>query len=160
MSYQVFYWIHVVSYLAWLLAFIGSLFYGFKIRAEEDAVLKRKFMRIERLMTSIGGHLGALGILISGGALVSIPTGPQWGWFNFQLYPWLAVKQFLFIVILVVIGFSIKRSMVFKRRLRQEEDMLSTDTSDKWSTAYRYSMTVYVLVVINTLLGLFKPGLG
>lgn len=160
MSYQVFYWIHVVSYLAWLLAFIGSLFYGSKIRAEDDAVLKRKFMRIERLMTSIGGHLGALGILISGGALVSIPTGPQWGWFNFQLYPWLAVKQFLFIVILVVIGFSIKRSMVFKRRLRQEEDVLSTDTSDKWNKAYRISMAVYILVVVNTLLGLFKPGLG
>lgn len=160
MSYQVFYWIHIVSYITWLLAFVGSLFYGFKVRGEDDAVLKRQFMRSERLVTSIGAHIGALGILISGGAIASIPSGPQWGWFNFQLYPWLAIKQVLFIIILVLVGFSIKRSMAFKRRLRQEDDVLSTDTSDKWNKAYRISMAVYILVVINTLLGLFKPGLG
>lgn len=160
MSYQVFYWIHIVSYIAWLLAFVGSLFYGTKVRSEDDAVQKRKFMRSERLTTSIGAHIGALGILISGGAMTSIPSGPQWGWMNFQLYPWLAVKQILFFIILVLVVFSIKRSRAFKKRMRQEEDVLSTETSDKWNSAYRMSMAVYVLVVINTILGLTKFNLG
>ena len=160
MSYEVFYWIHIVSYIAWLLAFVGSLFYGAKVQAEEDAVQKRKFMRAERFTTSIGAHVGALGILISGGALASIPSGPQWGWFSFQLYPWLALKQLIFVVILVLVGFSIKRSVAFKKRMRQEEDVLSSETSDKWSKAYRMSLAVYLLVVVNTILGLWKPGLG
>ena len=160
MSYQVFYWIHIVSYIAWLLAFVGSLFYGTKVRSEDDAVQKRKFMRSERLTTSIGAHIGALGILISGGAMTSIPSGPQWGWMNFQLYPWLAVKQILFFIILVLVVFSRKRSRAFKKRMRQEEDVLSTETSEKWNSAYRMSMAVYVLVVINTILGLFKFNLG
>lgn len=156
MSYQVFYWVHIVSYIAWLLAFAGSLFYATKIRAEDDAVKKRKFMRAERLITSIGAHIGALGILISGGAMASIPTGPQWGWMNFQLYPWLAVKQILFFIILVLVGFSIKRSIAFKKRMK-EEDVLSTETSEKWNSAYRMSLAVYLLVLVNTFLGLTKP---
>ena len=159
MSYQVFYWIHIVSYIAWLLAFAGSLFFGAKVRSEDDAVQKRKFMRSERLTTSIGAHIGALGILISGGAMASIPSGPQWGWMSFQLYPWLAIKQILFFVILVLVGFSIKRSVAFKKRMRQE-DVLSTETSEKWNSAYRMSMAVYILVVINTVLGLTKFNLG
>ncbi len=114
-------------------------------------------MRYERLITSIGGHFGALGILVSGSVLASLPTGPQWGWFKFQLYPWLSVKQILFLVIIVLIGFSIKRSIVFKRRLQQEKGVPGTDTSEKWAAAYRLSMVVYILVVVNTVLGLTKP---
>lgn len=157
MSYQVFYWIHIVSYIAWLIAFAGSLFFASKVRSEDDALMKRKFMRSERLVTSIGAHLGALGILISGGAMASIPSGPQWGWMNFQLYPWLAVKQILFFVILVLVGFSIKRSRAFKKRMKKEKDVLSTETSEKWNSAYRMSLAVYLLVLINTFLGLTKP---
>jgi hypothetical protein len=160
MTYTVFYWIHIVSYIVWLLAFVASAFLGYKAYSEDDAVNKRKFMRSERLATSIGGHFGVLGILISGGALASIPSGPQWGWFNFQLYPWLAVKQILFLVILVLVGIAMKRSIAFKKRLKQEDDVPSTDASDKWRSAYRMSMAVYILVVINTILGLTKPLLG
>jgi len=159
MSYQIFYWVHVVSYISWLLAFVASLFYANKVRSEDDAVQKRKYMRTERLATSIGAHIGALGILISGGAMASIPSGPQWGWFNFQLYPWLAVKQIIFLVILVLVAFSIKRSVAFKKHMRNE-DVLSTETSEKWASAYRMSLIVYILVVINTFLGLTKINFG
>jgi len=159
MSYQIFYWIHVVSYISWLLAFIASLFYAAKVRGEDDAVQKRKYMRTERMATSIGAHIGALGILISGGAMTSIPSGPQWGWFNFQLYPWLAVKQIIFLVILVLVAFSIKRSVAFKKHMRNEE-VLSTETSEKWASAYRMSLVVYLLVVVNTFLGLTKINFG
>jgi hypothetical protein len=160
MSYQIFYWIHIVSYIIWLLAFVGSLFYGVKVRRENDAVLKRKLMRLERQITSIGAHIGALGILISGGVMSSIPSGPRWGWFDIQLYPWLTLKQVLFIIILVLVGLSIKRSVAFKKKRKRKEDILSPETSEQWNSAYRMSMSVYILVVINTLLGLFKPGLG
>jgi len=158
MLYQIFLWIHTISYISWLLAFVISVFFATKVRNEEDALQKRKYMRSERLATSIGAHVGALGILISGPAMVSIPSGPQWGWFNFQQYGWLAVKQVIFIVILIFVGLSIKRSVAFKKRLKQEDDnVLSTETSEKWASAYRLSLVVYLLVVINTFLGLVRP---
>lgn len=116
-------------------------------------------MRLERLITSIGAHVGALGILISGSFMSLMPSGPQWGWFDVVLYPWLALKQILFIVILILVGFSIKRSLKFKKKLRREE-VPSKETSKQWRRAYRMSMIVYILVVINTFLGLAKPGIG
>ncbi|HEX6982529.1 MAG TPA: hypothetical protein VF181_07190 [Balneolaceae bacterium] len=155
--YQIFYWVHIVSYIAWLLAFVMSTFYAVKVWGEDDAVKRRKSMRSERLATSIGGHLGALGILISGGAMASIPGGPQWGWFNFEFYPWLAVKQIIFLIILVLVGISIKKSIAFKKKMKREKDVMTTETSEKWRKAYRWSLAVYILVVVNTILGLTKP---
>lgn len=115
-------------------------------------------MKFERLSTSIGAHLGALGILISGGAMASIPSGPKWGWFNFEEYAWLGVKQVLFLIILVLVGFSIKRSIAYKKQARsEEEDTVSQEARAKWTKAYKLSLVVYILVLVNTLLGLFKP---
>lgn len=160
MLYDVFYWVHIISYIIWLLAFGGSLIFGLIVYSEVDAVQKRKLMRLERLINSMGAHIAALGILVSGVVMVSVPGGPQWGWLNVQLYPWLAIKQILFFVMLILIGFSIKRSSVFRIGLKREEGVLTTETSDKWARAYRMSMAVYVLVVVNTMLGLTKMNLG
>lgn len=158
MSYNVFYWIHIVSYLAWLAAFVGSLFFAWKVGRSYQTNQEKKYMKFERLATSIGAHLGALGILISGGAMASIPGGPKWGWFNFDLYAWLGVKQILFFIILILVGFSIKRSRDYKKQLKTENsETIGPDARKSWSKAYRLSLVVYLLVVINTLLGLQKP---
>lgn len=158
MSYQVFYWIHIVSYIAWLAAFVASMFFAWKVGKAFQTPGEKRFMKLERLSTSIGAHLGALGILISGGAMASIPGGPKWGWFNFEEYAWLSVKQLLFFIILVLIFFSIKRSRAYKKQVKEEDtELISDDARGKWSKAYKLSLTVYILVLVNTLLGLFKP---
>jgi hypothetical protein len=149
---------HIVAYILCLAAFACSLFLGYKVSREADAVQKRKFMRAEQLSTSIGGYLGVVGILVSGWAMSSMSAGPQWGWFSVQLYPWLALKQLLFIVILVLVGFSIKRCWAFKKRLGQEQgNAMGTQTSVKWWKAYRMSQAVYILIVISTILGWTRP---
>ncbi len=158
MSYQVFYWIHIVSYIIWLAAFVGSMFFAWKTGKAFQTGDEKKFMKFERLSTSIGAHLGVLGILISGGAMASIPGGPKWGWFNFEQFAWLGVKQVLFLIILVLVGFSIKRSRAYKKQVRNEEgDQISPEARSKWTNAYKMSLVVYILVLVNTLLGLFKP---
>lgn len=156
--YQVFYWIHVISYISWLAAFIGSVFLAYKVGKAFETADEKRFMKLERKVTSIGAHLGAIGILISGGAMASIPGGPQWGWFNFSVYPWLGTKQVIFIIILVLVFFSIKRSVSFKKQLRGEgSELISKDARKKWKRAYNMSVAVYLLVVVNTILGLTKP---
>lgn len=158
MSYQVFYWIHIVSYIAWLAAFVASMFFAWKAGKAFQTPGEKKFMKLERLATNIGAHLGALGILISGGAMASIPGGPKWGWFDFELYAWLSVKQLLFFIILILVFFSIKRSRAYKNKVKEESgELISEDARNKWTKAYKLSLVVYILVLINTLLGLFKP---
>lgn len=158
MSYEIFYWIHIVSYLIWLVAFVGSVFFAFQVGKAYQTPKEKQYMKAERRTTSIGAHLGALGILISGGAIASIPGGPQWGWFNFTLYPWLALKQVIFLLILILIGFSAKRSITFKKMLRNKENEPLIDAARRaWKRAYNMSLVVYLLVVVNTILGLAKP---
>lgn len=159
MSYGLFYWIHIVSYIAWLLAFVVSLVMLFRIRSGGPAPKVRSMMKAERLATNIGAHLGALGILISGGAMVSIPAGPQYGWFPFSGdLAWLGVKQVLFFIILVLVVFSIRRGRAFKASLAADpEGELGGETVKRWTRAYAMSFTVYMLVLINTVLGLTEP---
>ncbi len=160
MAYDIFYWLHIVAYVVWLLAFAGSIFYGLRVKLNGDTIQKHKLMRVERLISSIGVHIGAVGILISGWVMVTIPSGPQWGWMNIQLYPWLTLKQILFVIILVMVGISIKRSMAFKKRLRRESEAGNAKTMKEWKSAYRISMGVYILVVVSTILGLTKFNLA
>lgn len=155
MSYEIFYWVHVVSYISWLLAFVASLFFAYKAGQAFNTSAETTYMQRERKATSIGAHLGALGILISGGAMASIPSGPQWGWFS--SFNWLGVKQGLFLLILVLVGFSIKKSVSFKKALRQNDGVLTTEIRQKWKSAYNFSLVIYMMVVFNTYLGLWEP---
>lgn len=158
MGYNIFYWVHIVSYISWLLAFVASLILAYKVGKAYQGSDEKRYMKLERKATSIGAHIGALGILISGGAMASMPGGPQWGWFNVPLYNWLAVKQAIFFLILVLVGFSIKRSITFKRSLRNRgEEPVDEAVRGKWKKAFNLSLVVYVLVVFNTYLGLIKP---
>lgn len=158
MSYQVFYWIHIVSYISWLAAFVASMFFAWKVGKAYQTGKEKTFMKFERLSTSIGAHLGALGILISGGAMASVPSGPKWGWFNFEQFAWLGVKQVLFLIILVLVGLSIKKSVAYKKQVRSEDSPdISPEARSKWNSAYKMSLVIYLMVLLNTLLGLAKP---
>lgn len=158
MSYQVFYWIHIISYISWLVAFVVSIALASKVRGAKQLPVQKKYIRLERLATNIGAHTGALGILISGSVMASISGGPQWGWLPVQLYPWLALKQIFFVIILVLVVFSILRSRALKQLLKQDGQKEET-VSEQWSAAYRMSLLVYLFVLINTFLGLVKPNL-
>lgn len=157
MAYTIFYWVHTVSYICWLLAFVGSLIYRSKIVNAQGSLVEKSLIQTERKITSIGAHIGALGILISGGAMASMPGGPQWGWFNFSAHGWLAVKQSIFVIILILVVFSVKKSIGLKKQLRSEEGNVSDEARKLWKGAYSYSLTVYLLVVVNVILGLFRP---
>lgn len=125
-------------------------------------------MTWERQAASAGVYVGAVGILISGAAMASLPGGPQWGWFSIQLYPWLALKQLIFLLILLLAVISMRRNRIFWKALRGEDERerkrrkagskkTINNIGRKWSSAYRMSLLVYMLVVINTFLGLVKP---
>jgi hypothetical protein len=157
MIYDIFYWIHIISYISWLGAFVASLFFAFKIGQSFESAKERLFIRRERKVTSMGAHVGAVGILISGWVMAVIPGGPQWGWFNIPLYNWLAIKQLVFFIILLFVGVSIRKSITLKKLLPEEEKSVSPQARSQWKSAYRWSMAIYFLVILNTWLGLAKP---
>lgn len=159
MLYELFRWIHVISYIIWLCAFAGSLFYGFRIYLAKSPSATYQLIQIERRFAKWGNIVGAGGIIISGWVLSTIPQGPQWGWFDVQLYPWLALKQLLFVIILILITVDVKRSIKLAQWIQSNDANAEKLSVKKWSAAYRFSIAIYILVVISTLLGWYKPGL-
>lgn len=159
MLYEVFLWIHILSYLVWLGAFAGSLLYGFRIYRANSPFTTCKLIQAERMLAKWGTIVGAGGIIISGWVLSSISQGPQWGWFDIQLYPWLALKQLLFGLVLILIVVDFSRSNKLVKLLQLDSPNAKKLSVKMWIAAYRFSIAVYILVVISTLLGWFKPGL-
>jgi hypothetical protein len=159
MVYNVFYWVHVASFTIWILALIGVLWKYMQIKGANSLDEQLPHIKTERLITNIGGHLGAIGILISGGAIASIPPsdGFKWGWFNPD-FMWLSVKQGIFGLILILFVVAAMNSVKFKKMLRNETDgKLTPDAKAQWQKAFRFSMLIYTLVVINTILGYTRP---
>lgn len=155
MNYDLIKYIHIFSYIIWLSSFFISVFYFFKIRsAGNDG--KPDLMRKERLYSSVGGHLGFLGIFLTGGILVSLKSGPKWGWFNFEQHAWLGVKQVLFFIALILIGAIVMPGSAKLKRMIQNNAAI-TEIEDVWAKTFFFSLLVYTIVWINTLLGLQKP---
>jgi uncharacterized membrane protein len=156
LAYHIFLGIHILSAIAWLLAFLISLFWAFRVLRTPQTAQEKQFMLSERKITSIGAHFGAVGILITGSVISSI--GPAWGWFPFHIFTWLAVKQLVFIAILILVAFSVKTSTAFKKQIRGENsEIVSKQARQKWKRTYMISIAVYLLVVLNTYLGSAKP---
>jgi len=155
MNYELIKNIHIVSYIIWLVSFFVSIYFFFKIRkATSDG--KPSLMRKERLFSTMGGHLGFLGIFLTGGMMASIKTGPQFGWFNFADYGWLAWKQVLFfIAMIIVFTVVMPGSSKLKKLINNSADINEIDA--QWSKTYFFSLLVYTIVWVNTLLGLQKP---
>jgi hypothetical protein len=155
MNYELIKNIHIVSYLVWLASFFVSIYFFFKIRkATHDG--KPELMRKERLFSTMGGHLGFLGIFLTGGMMASLKTGPQYGWFNFAQHGWLAWKQVLFFAAMILVfAVVMPGSAKLKRLIKNGADW--NDIDQQWSKTFFFSLLVYTIVWINTLLGLQKP---
>lgn len=155
MSYPFILNIHIISYLIWIFSFFGSMYFFFKIRNTTTGS-KPDLMRKERLVSTIGGHLGFLGIFITGGIMVSLKSGPRMGWFNFAEHGWLAWKQVLFIIaIILIFAFVMPGSAKLKRAINERVDLNKIEKI--WSKTFFFSLMVYVIVLINTILGINKP---
>lgn len=158
MIYDIFYRLHIISAIAWLGAFVVSLIFAFYVGRSFGTIKEKQFMQNERRAAGIGAHIGAVGILGSGWVMAVIPGGPQWGWFNIPLYNWLAIKQLVFFIILILVALSIKNGIALKRRLQKENGKyVSENSRKKWKRAYGYSLAIYFLVILNTYLGWAKP---
>ncbi len=156
MNYELIKNIHIASYLIWLASFFISIYFFFKIRkATTDG--KLGLMRKERLFSTMGGHLGFLGIFVTGGIMASLKSGPKFGWFNFADYGWLAWKQVLFFLAMIIVFAVVMPGSSKLKRLINSGGTTMSEIDAQWSKTYFFSLLVYTIVWINTLLGLVRP---
>lgn len=151
--------IHIISFILWLIIIGISLFMYFGIKRAIGTEKEKPLIQRERKITMIGSHTAILGILLSGSAMVSLPSGPNWGWFNFSQYAWLGTKQVIFIIIMIiafVIATPVEKRLknLFKE---QPNENVTDEQRSQYHKAWMLSLVVFVLVLVNTYLGLYRP---
>ncbi len=159
MSYSLLLDIHIISYTLWLVVFGVSLYMFWAIKKARGTTKEKPLMQRERKLTMMGTHTSILGIILSGGAMVSIPSGPQWGWFNFSQYAWLGTKQVIFIIILIIaFGVAMPVEKKLKKLFKEHsDDSVSDEQRAQYKKAWLFSLAVFLLVLVNTYLGLYRP---
>ncbi len=102
------------------------------------------------------GMIGGIGILITGGALVGIES---YKWFSFSEFPWLAWKQTIFVVILLI-NFGIVMPTSRKMSKLIEERVAAGGTGGATEEIRALGARIGMFAPIMNLLGLVAMVLG
>jgi len=93
--------LHIVFAGIWLLNFVSEPVLRSQILTNKNKSGERKFISLYLTFANLLGIIGATGILVTGIALV---LNSSYGFFRMTDNHWLATKQILMIVLLVIIG--------------------------------------------------------
>ena len=92
---------HIVFAGIWLLNFVSEPVLRSQIVTNKNKSGERKFISLYLTFANLLGIIGATGILVTGIALV---LNSSYGFFRMTENHWLATKQILMVVLLVIIG--------------------------------------------------------
>lgn len=158
MLYSILLIIHVLSAVIWLSFFVAEpILRQFILRSKGEKG-DRRLVLIYLFMANITGMIGMTGILITGIVLVSIL--PYWSFFDFTSNHWLAAKQVVMVIILIITGvFIIPGGR--KMRLSIEKDLNSEREFDQpfYDEFKKYAKIMTIgnfLVLLNLLFALSR----
>ena len=92
--------LHIICAGIWLVAFIMDIIFKNKIKSKFDNPDKQ-VISFYLLFGNLFGSIGSIGILITGILMVSM--NPGYGFFDMTANHWLATKQIIMVVILIII---------------------------------------------------------
>lgn len=92
--------LHVICAGIWISLMPLSMSLGKLIKRSAGTLGELYLMRAMLGAGRFLGNIGGIGILITGGAITSIG---KYGWFPFNTFPWLAYKQTIFFLILIML---------------------------------------------------------
>lgn len=158
--YEVFLAIHVLCAGLWVANLPVALILNKLRKRAENTAGEVHYMAAAGRIGLIMGNIGAIGILLSGPALEGM--SPAYGWFQFSEpgMMWLALKQIIFVLAIVITGaMLIPRSKKLRVLLQQHMDpkRANTGASDELRAAFQNYVTAGVIlntmVLINIILG-------
>lgn len=154
--------IHIVFASIWLINFVTEPVLRKQIVNNKNKSGERKFIILYLMIANLLGMIGALGILITGISLVL--TSGFWGFFQFSANHWLAAKQVLMVVLLVVIGaFVIPTAKNIRREIGTELENSSPIPDAGYKAInkmFALNMIINIIVLINFLFAITHRYIG
>lgn len=132
---------HILFAGIWLAFFIFELV----LRKQNQKNLDIDKVTTYIKLTNVFGIIGSLGILVTGILIVTMNS--QYGFFDMTANHWLAAKQIIFLIILILTG-----SMVIPNSKKVREKLKNSQlesTSKELSRLFMANQIINYLVVIN-----------
>ena len=150
--------LHILFSGIWFVSFISDFFFRKNIEAGKGTASEKRVVSLYMRYVNLIGILGATGILVTGILLVLL--NDIYGFFQFSANHWLVTKQFIMVVILILIFVKIIPTAK-KLRLELGEDLnssepLSENAYAKLKSLFRINFQTNLLVTLNLLLALTR----
>lgn len=151
--------IHIICAGIWLVTFFTDTIFKNKIKSSFDKPDKQ-LISLYLKFGNLFGSIGSFGILVTGIILVSM--NPGYGFFDMTSNHWLATKQIIMVVILILI---FTRILPTAKKLNAEiENNLKENSTEELKSnlnkMFKVTASVNGLVVLNLLFALTHRFIG
>jgi uncharacterized membrane protein len=151
--------LHIICAGIWLVAFFMDTIFKNKIKSKFDNPDKQ-VISLYLLFGNLFGSIGSIGILITGILMVSM--NPGYGFFDMTANHWLATKQIIMVIILIIIFAQIVPTG--KKLKREIENNLEENSTEELkgnlNKMFKINASVNGLVVLNLLLAITHRFIG
>ncbi|MCX6169149.1 MAG: hypothetical protein NTX65_07415 [Ignavibacteriales bacterium] len=156
MDYMLISKLHAVFAGIWLINMLTDfLLKGYVISNKKKAG-EKKFIHLYLTFANLFGMIGALGILITG--IILVVNNPAYGFFNMSSNHWLATKQILMVLLLIILaGFIIPTAKKVRAAIGKDLENQSAVSEDGYKNLhklFKLNMSINIIVLINFLLAI------
>ena len=158
--YSTFLTLHIIFAGIWLVSLITDPILKIKIKKELENNSGSQMISLYLLFTNVLGIIGSMGILLTGIFLVSVSSG--YGFFDMTANHWLATKQIIMVVILLLIFITVIPTAK-KVRTNIENSIKENSTEDlktNLKKLFKINATINGLVFLNFLFAITHRFLG
>ena len=154
--------LHVVFAGIWLINLLTDSILRRYILANKNKIGEKKFIHLYLTFVNLFGMIGAIGILITG--ITVVVQNPAYGFFSMSSNHWLATKQILMVVLLVILGGFIiptaKKIRAVIGKDLENQDVMSEDGYKNLQKLFKLNTAINIIVLINFLLAITHRFLG
>jgi hypothetical protein len=148
--------VHILSAVVWLSILPVDMVLRQFINSNKSKSGERKLISFYLKFTNKAGTIGMLGVLLTGIIMISIL--PYYSFFQFSANHWLAMKQVIMVIIIILIaGFLIPGAKKIRIQLTDDLDSsaeISSSFYEDLNKLWMVSTVINVLALINFLLAI------
>lgn len=150
--------LHIIFAGGWLLSFITDSILKRLIKAKKDNTETRILINIYLKTTGLLGLISANGILLTG--ILMVVINPGYNFFDMSANHWLATKQILMIVLLIVIFVFVIPTAKQIRNQMELQVQLSDDFYKYLNKIFKLNLIVNIIVLLNFLFAITHRYIG
>lgn len=154
--------LHIIFAGGWLMSFVIDLILKKLITKSKGTDNEKNLIGFYLKTINIPGIISASGILLTG--IVLIILNPGYGFFDMSANHWLAAKQILMVVLLIIIFvFVIPASKKIRNEINSKLELnykTSEDTYKYLGKIYKLNTIINIIVVLNFLFAITHRFIG